>query len=114
MDNKEKGKRGEDIAVEYIESRNGEVIERNYWSKYGEIDIIAEIDDEIVFIEVKSRNNINFGYPAEAVNIEKQRRIINTAKCYLAERNIIEKDIRFDVIEVYMSDRKLRHIVNAF
>ena len=71
MNNKEKGDLGELIALKYLTKSGAEIIEKNYKIKTGEIDIIAKIDNELVFIEVKSRSNIRYGYPAEAVNYKK-------------------------------------------
>ena len=66
MNNIEKGKLGEEIASKYIISKGGKVIERNYRTRVGEVDLIAKLNGELVFVEVKSRSNINYGYPAES------------------------------------------------
>ena len=71
MNNKEKGDLGEVIALKYLIKSGAEILERNYKIKTGEIDIIAKVDNELVFIEVKSRSNTRYGYPAEAVNYKK-------------------------------------------
>ena len=97
MNNIEKGKLGEEIAAKYIVSKGGKIIERNYKIKIGEVDLIVLINGELVFVEVKSRSNINYGYPSEAVNYKKKQKIT-----------------RFDVIEVYLKSKKINHIVNAF
>ncbi len=114
MNNIQKGKLGEDIALNYLINNNANILETNYRIKSGEIDIIAKIDEEIVFIEVKSRSNIKFGYPSEAVDNKKIRKIINTAKYYILKHNLNNISIRFDVIEIYLKDKKINHIVNAF
>ena len=114
MNNKEKGYLGEQIALNYLLKKGANILNRNYRIKSGEIDIIAKINEELVFIEVKSRNNIKFGYPAEAVNYNKIKKIINTAKYYILKNNLNNIPIRFDVIEVYLKDKKINHIVNAF
>ena len=114
MNNVEKGILGEKIATEYLKSKGAYILENNYKIKSGEIDIIAEINDELVFIEVKSRTNIKFGYPAEAVDCRKIRKIVNTAKYYILKNNLNNVPIRFDVIEIYLKDKKINHIVNAF
>lgn len=114
MNNIQKGKLGEDIALNYLINNNVNILETNYRIKSGEIDIIAKIDEEIVFIEVKSRSNIKFGYPSEAVDNKKIRKIINTAKYYILKHNLNNISIRFDVIEIYLKDKKINHIVNAF
>ena len=114
MNNIEKGKLGEEIALKYIISKGGKIIEKNYRTKMGEIDLIAKLNGELVFVEVKSRSNINYGYPSEAVNYKKKRKITNVAKYYLIDNSLDNLSIRFDVIEIYLNEKKINHIVNAF
>ena len=114
MNNIEKGKLGEEIASRYIKSKGGIIIEQNYRTKIGEIDLIAKINGELVFVEVKSRSSINYGYPAEAVNYKKQRKITNVAKYYILDNSLENVSVRFDVIEIYLKNKKINHIVNAF
>lgn len=114
MNNIEKGKLGEEIALKYIISKGGKVIEKNYRTKMGEVDIIAKLNGELVFVEVKSRSNINYGYPAESVNYKKKRKITNVAKYYILDNSLENLSIRFDVIEIYFNEKKINHIVNAF
>lgn len=110
--NVEKGRLGENVAVNYIIEKNYIVLERNFRAFTGEIDIIAEKDGEIVFIEVKYRNNIKNGYPREAVNKAKQKKIKNTALAYIEKYGMSEKNFRFDVIEILGNN--IEHIENAF
>lgn len=114
MNNIEKGKLGEEIASKYIISKGGKVIERNYRTKIGEVDLIAKLNGELVFVEVKSRSNINYGYPSESVNYKKKRKITNVAKYYILDNSLENLSIRFDVIEIYLKEKKINHIVNAF
>ena len=114
MNNIEKGRLGEEIALKYIISKGGTIVEKNYRTKMGEVDLIVQINGELVFVEVKSRSNINYGYPSEAVNYKKQRKIINVAKYYILNNSLENVSIRFDVIEIYLKDKKINHIVNAF
>lgn len=114
MNNIEKGKLGENIALKYIVSKGGKIIEQNYRTKIGEIDLIVKLNGELVFVEVKSRSNINYGYPAEAVDYKKRRKITNVAKYYILNNSLENLSIRFDVIEVYFKEKKINHIVNAF
>ena len=113
MNNIQKGRLGEQIALNYLIDNNASILDTNYRIKTGEIDIIAKLNEELVFIEVKSRSNIKFGYPSEAVNYNKIRKIINTAKYYMLKNNLNNMQIRFDVIEVYLKEDKINHIVNA-
>ena len=114
MNNKQKGNFGEKIACRFLKEKNYSIIQTNYKIKSGEIDIIAYKCNEIIFIEVKSRINIRYGYPAESVNLNKINKIRNTAKHYLLINKIENKKIRFDVIEIYLKDKKINHIENAF
>ncbi|KGG80770.1 hypothetical protein Y919_04450 [Caloranaerobacter azorensis H53214] len=106
---------GEKLAVNYLIKNNYKIIERNFKCKLGEIDIIAVIDDIIVFIEVKTRRNSNYGYPYEAVTVDKQQKIIKTAYSYIKLKKIVNKQYRFDIIEIFLGkDIKINHIQNAF
>ncbi|MCI9062132.1 MAG: YraN family protein [Romboutsia sp.] len=114
MNNIQKGRAGESIALRYLINNRANILETNYRINSGEIDIIAKINEELVFIEVKSRTSTKFGYPAEAVDYRKIRKIVNTAKYYILKNNLNNVAIRFDVIEIYLNDKKINHIVNAF
>ena len=116
MNTKAIGKKGEEIAAAYLEDKDYEIIHMNYGGKSGEIDIIAiSPDDVCVFVEVKTRQNTNFGLACEAVDSKKQEKIIRTAMMYN-----YSGDKRLDVIEVYYkydTDFKvieINHIENAF
>lgn len=116
MNTKQLGDFGELIAVEYLKSRNYLILEEKYKVKIGEIDIIAKERDTLVFIEVKARRSLAFGRPAEAVNIHKQHKIIQTAQFYLNQTGQQDCVCRFDVLEVYMSNEvpEIRQIEDAF
>ena len=114
MNNIEKGKLGEDVALKYIISKGGKIIEKNYRTKLGEVDLIAKLNGELVFFEVKSRSNIDYGYPSESVNYKKKRKIVNVAKYYILDNSLSNLSIRFDVIEIYLNEMKINHIINAF
>lgn len=114
MNNVQKGKLGEKIATNYLCSKGAYILQNNYKLNFGEIDIIAKLNEEIVFVEVKSRSNINYGYPSEAVNYKKKKRIKNVAKYYMVKNKLEQVSVRFDVIEVYLGSKKIRHIENAF
>ena len=114
MNNKEKGNLGELIALRYLIKKGAKILEKNYRIKTGEIDIIAKIEDELVFIEVKSRSSTRYGYPAEAVNYKKINKISNVARYFMLINNFNDVPIRFDVIEIYFNEKKINHIINAF
>lgn len=114
MNNREKGEIGENIASKYLLSTGAEILERNYKIKLGEIDIIAKLDNELVFVEVKSRSNNKYGIPSESVNYKKKNKITSIAKYYMLINNLYDIPVRFDVVEIYFGEKKLKHIVNAF
>lgn len=105
------GNLGEDAAVCYLKRRRYKILDRNFRSRYGEIDIICEKSGTLVFVEVKKRANAVFGGGAAAVNKAKQEKIIKTAQIYLAGMDA-EREMRFDVIEI--TDGEINHIENAF
>lgn len=102
------GKIGEDLAVKYLEQIGYKVIERNFECRQGEIDIIALDKDEVIFIEVKTRTNIKFGNPIEAVNEIKQKHLLKAVKYYLYSRHLENEFIRIDVIEIYLYNHKYK------
>ena len=112
------GRFGEDKACNYLEKNNYKIIERNFICKQGEIDIIAKdlSKNELVFIEVKTRLNFNFGRPAQSVNYVKQKHILNVSKYYLYKNSIQNTFIRFDIIEVFVknSEFQINHIIQFF
>ena len=112
------GKVGEKCAVKYLKKNKYKILEQNYATHFGEIDIIAKDSDYYVFIEVKTRTSDKFGEPMEAVTDFKQRHIIRSAQSYLMTNKIDENQIkiRFDVIEVKSENGKneINHIKNAF
>ena len=120
-ENKSVGDFGETSACTYLKHYGYKILERNYRNRSGEIDIIAEKGNYVVFVEVKTRNSENFGAPSEAVNTIKQQKIANTAMAYIAHCHS-ENDFRFDVIEVMYKKSvfggfktvKVNHIENAF
>ena len=112
------GKDGETAAVAYIKNKGYKILKQNYHSRFGEIDIVAEKENFIVFIEVKTRQ-VNTKFIAfEAVDTFKQKKIIKTAMIYLSENNITLQP-RFDVIAVLFKENsgrieEINHIKNAF
>lgn len=116
---KKTGDKGEDLAVELLESKGYTIIKRNYRYGKGEIDIIAKDPQEegLVFIEVKSRKNLEFGSPEEAITKNKIRQLKRIAELYLYENEIKEILCRFDVIAILMpfnEKPRIEHFVNAF
>lgn len=114
--NKDIGKIGEEQAYKYLINNNYEILERNFLCRSGEIDIIAKNNDEYVFIEVKTRVSKRYGTPAEAVNINKQKHIINATRYFVYKNSLENSNIRFDIIEVYLNknSKLINHIKSAF
>lgn len=111
--NKELGELGEKLAKRFLEEREYNITCTNFKAKQGEIDIIAKDKDEIiVFVEVKTRRNLEFGNPSEAVGENKKEHILKAAEYFLYINNIKNANIRFDVIEVmiYKGRYRVNHI----
>jgi len=114
-DIKQSGKRGEDLAAHFLQKQNYDIIERNFYSRFGEIDIIVGKGDFIVFVEVKYRKNDSHSAPSMAVNFRKQEKMKKTALHYIGQNEITDKDFRFDIIEITGTrEFKVNHIENAF
>lgn len=114
MKAKDIGNLGEDLAVKFLLEKGYELLERNFFKPFGEIDIIAKDKDYLVFIEVKARKNVNFGFPREFVNKNKIKKIQDVAQMYMLEKNLFGIKIRFDVIEIIFDEHKITYIENAF
>lgn len=112
--NSVKGNFGERLACKYLSEQGYTIIETNFKNKIGEVDIITKKKNIIVFVEVKSRSNINYGYPFEAVNRKKQDKLRRLAQSYIKLHRLIDTQFRFDIIEVYLKEIKVNHIENAF
>lgn len=106
------GMEKEETACRFLVSQGYEVLERNFYSHFGEIDIVARDGEYLVFVEVKYRKNAAYGYPLEAVNGSKQQKIRKTAEYYLYRHNLFSVPARFDVVEIL--GKKIRVIKNAF
>ena len=110
--NKQKGFEYEEKAAVYLKEKGYKILEQNFYTFFGEIDLIARDKETIVFVEVKYRKTIKNGYPQEAVTYKKRQRIIKSAQYYLYQQNAFEKPCRFDVIAV--AGEEFLHIENAF
>lgn len=111
------GKLGEDCAAKFLEAAGYTIVERNFRIRSAEIDIIAQLDNVIVFVEVKARSNIRYGLPSEAVTFRKQKKIIKAADVFLQAENLYGCACRFDVIEIFLEGecvKEINHIENAF
>lgn len=116
--NQSTGAAGEELAAEHLLRCGYILLERNYRSKGGEVDIIAKDRDGcIVFVEVKARRSLAYGVPQLAVTSRKQRQISKGALTWLSKNRLHDRSARFDVIAVLLHDgraHELEHITNAF
>ena len=112
--NKDTGRIGEGLAKKYIQKKGLKILHTN-WQVHnvGEIDIIATYNNTIIFIEVKTRTSVEFGYPLEAINNKKLEQLKKTALLYLYQEKIKYENIRFDAISVILKpELKIHHIEN--
>ena len=110
------GALGEDVAAEALRKHGYRVVARNHRCRRGEVDLIAEKGELLVFVEVRTRATAAFGGPEETVDARKQRRVIAAARDFLAQRRGPAKAARFDVIAVVdgPGGPTLTHFENAF
>ncbi len=114
--NQEFGKNSESDAAEYLSRRGYKILEKNYRTKLGEIDIIAREKDTIVFVEVKARTSEKYGDPKLAVSYGKQKKIARAAQIYLKSTNQGNQKARFDVVAIHPHDsgKGIEIVRNAF
>lgn len=115
--NKELGRKGEDAAVRFLERRGYDIVERNWTCFAGEADIIARDGEAVVFVEVKTRTGSSNGLPAEAVTKNKRERYEKIACAFLADYDVVDVPVRFDVVSISLIDADramVRHHIDAF
>lgn len=114
--NKIKGKKGEEIAAKFLIDKGFEILETNYYaSRYGEIDIIAQKGNLIVFCEVKARSTEAFGHPLEAITRSKLEKMHNAVNFYLIQKAPKIKNYRIDAISIVFKPKlDILHIENIF
>src|SRR5690554_2170499 len=115
MNKKEFGRWGEERAAEYLKNRGYRIVERNYRVSRGEIDLIVEKGDYLVFVEVKTRKSFFHGLPQEAVDFRKQNKLRQIANYYLLQNKTMKK-MRFDVLCINIKNNKgkIKHYIDAF
>ena len=115
INKKELGDIGEKLSERYLIKCGYSVIDKNFRAREGEIDIVSVEKNEYVFVEVKTRSNLCFGKPREAVDNQKKKHLYKAAKYYLYKNNLEKQEIRFDVIEIYIEKNryKLIHLKNV-
>ena len=112
------GFEGERLAEKYLKRKGYKIIQKNYRCKLGEIDIIAEQNKVIIFVEVRSKHSEKLGLPQDSINTAKIGQISRAALCYIKEKKLIDQTCRFDVIAITFptnsQEPKIEHIENAF
>ena len=119
MSTKQDGDWGEALAAEYLEARGCRIVEKEWRCRFGEIDLIAEQEGTLLFVEVKLRTNLRYGMPRESVTAKKQEKLRSAALLYLSMHGL-DAPARFDVAEVYTDvhhsarSTRIEYIENAF
>ncbi len=111
------GKKGESLAHSFLKRQGYRIIEKNFKTRLGELDIIADDNGCISFIEVRSRSDAKFGLAGESIDRRKQNRISKTALAYIKARQLEDKECRFDIVCIDGIDSafpKISLIKNAF
>lgn len=112
---KELGMEGERVAALFLQKQGMAILERNFRTRSGEIDLIARDKKDLVFVEVKTRSGTQFGSTLEAVGPRKCRQIVRVAQEYLLQNDGFEQPARFDVIGILIGDSvQIEHVKNAF
>jgi putative endonuclease len=116
VNTRSRGALGEDTAVDYLRKKGYRILARNFRYERGEIDIVAEDQHELVFIEVKARRTKRFGDPEDAITAAKCRQLWKVAEGYLFQHELEDKECRFDVVAIeYMNNVPvIRHLIDAF
>ncbi len=109
------GKKGEQLAVDYLLEKGYSIIERNYRYQKAEIDIIAKKENLLVAVEVKTRSTNEFGNPQDFVNEKKIKLIVSAIDNYVVEKDL-DVDIRFDIIAIIKEKNEfnIEHLKDAF
>ena len=119
MSTKQDGDWGEALVEKYLSERGCRIVEREWRCRFGEIDLIAEQEGALLFVEVKLRTNLRYGMPRESVTAKKQEKLRSAALLYLSMHGL-DAPARFDVAEVYTDahhsarSTRIEYIENAF
>lgn len=103
------GKIGEDFAVSFLKKNNYQILARNFHSRFGELDVVAQELNTLVFVEIKTRWSKNFGNPEEAVNLRKLGRIERAAQYFKLLHPKTPDNMRIDVVATEVKDGKVVH-----
>ena len=111
----ELGKKGEQLAVDYLINKGFDIVERNYRFDKAEVDIIAKIKDTLAIVEVKTRSTIDFGNPQDFVKPKQIQRLVKAVDEYV-NVNGLDVEVRFDIIAIVKNGKKydIEHLEDAF
>lgn len=111
----ELGKKGEQLAVDFLIENNYDIVERNYRFDKAEVDIIAKKDDILAIVEVKTRSSLDFGNPQDFVKPKQIKNLVKAVDEYITENNL-DAEVRFDIIAIVKqkNDYEIEHLENAF
>ena len=109
------GKKGEELAIEYLQKKGYKIVEKNYRFKKAEIDIIAKKENLLVCVEVKTRSSVYHGNPQDFVNSKKIKLLASAIDNYVVEKDL-DVEVRFDIIAILYNKKKqdINHIEDAF
>ncbi|MCS6860119.1 MAG: YraN family protein [Abditibacteriales bacterium] len=118
VDRKQRGQAAEDVAARFLQSQGYRILTRNWRTRSGELDIVAEDRATVVFVEVRSKRSDDPTSPQETITAKKQQQVSHAALAYVAQHNIQNRDCRFDVVEVFLNPdgkpARVNLIKNAF
>lgn len=110
------GQFGEQLACEFLKDKQYHILERNYRCKIGEIDIVARVEEYLIFCEVKTRSDTRGIHPSASVTVKKQKKLQKLGLYYIQEKKLYQFQPRFDVISVKLHQTKspeIEHFINA-
>ncbi len=99
-DRQDLGQLGEKLACDFLKKQGYQILDQNFRTRGGEIDVVARESGTVVFVEVKTRVSREFGYPEDAIDARKQHKLAMTAECYLSAHRMYEADFRIDAIGI--------------
>lgn len=112
------GSKGEKLAVKFLKRKGYKIIQHNYRCRLGEIDIVAEYDGAVIFVEVRTKRTEEFGIPQSSITAAKRSQVSKAALYYIMEKKLLGRSCRFDVIAITFSTDshkpQIEHIENAF
>lgn len=109
------GKQYEELAEAYLKQRGLQLVSKNFQCRMGEIDLIMQEDDTLVFIEVRYRSNLAYGSPLESVTFSKQQKILKTAKYFIMRHAQFQHlNYRFDIVGISQQGQAIEWLSNAF